>query len=130
MRSNADLNTILFLYIFSFLKISKFAFPLIMFKIERGSIHRNKGNDFTSGFVIFSTLICIRIYHECEGRIEKSVPRIAVWHHVACRVMTNGDPEGRIFLFYPHTNNGCFFLLTTLFIYLFIYLKSRSPRIR
>ena len=23
----------------------------------------------------------IRIYHECEGRIEKSVPRIAVWHH-------------------------------------------------
>ena len=40
----------------------------------------------------------IRIYHECEGRIEKSVPRIAVWHHEACRVMTNGDPEGRIFL--------------------------------
>ena len=28
-----------------------------------------------------------------EGRIEKSVPRIAVWHHEACRVMTNGDPE-------------------------------------
>ena len=24
--------------------------------------------------------------------------------------MTNGDPEGRIFLFYPHTNNGFFFL--------------------
>ena len=23
----------------------------------------------------------IRIYHECEGRIEKSVPRIGVWHH-------------------------------------------------
>ena len=23
----------------------------------------------------------IRIYHECEGRIEKSVPRIAVWYH-------------------------------------------------
>ena len=22
----------------------------------------------------------IRIYHECEGRIEKSVLRIAVWH--------------------------------------------------
>ena len=22
----------------------------------------------------------IRIYHEREGRIEKSVPRIAVWH--------------------------------------------------
>ena len=41
----------------------------------------------------------IRIYHECEGGIEKSVPRITDWHHKACRVMTNGDPEGRIF--YP-----------------------------
>ena len=57
----------------------------------------------------------IRIYHECEGRIEKSIPRIAVWHHEAWRVMTNGDPEGRIFLSYPHTSNGFFFLLTTVF---------------
>ena len=40
----------------------------------------------------------IRIYHECEGKIEKSVPRIAVWHHKARRVMTNSDPEGQIFL--------------------------------
>ena len=63
------------------------------------------------------------IYHECEGSIEKSVLRIAVWHHEACRVMTNGDPNVQIFLSYPHTNNGFFFLLTTdLFIYLFIYL--------
>ena len=45
-------------------------------------------------------------------------------------MMTNGDPEGRIFLSYLHTNNGLFFLLTAvlinlsiyLFIYLFIYL--------
>ena len=36
--------------------------------------------------------------------------------------MTNGDPEGWIFLSYPHTNNGFFFLLTTVFIYLFFYL--------
>ena len=35
----------------------------------------------------------IRIYHSYEGRIEKSVLRIAIWHHEACRVMTNGDPE-------------------------------------
>ena len=56
------------------------------------------------------------------GGIVKSVPRIAVWHHEACQVMTNGDPEERIFLSYPHTNNGLFFLLTTVFIYLFIYL--------
>ena len=34
-------------------------------------------------------------------------------------MMTNGDPEGRIFLSYPQMNNGFFFLLTTVFIYLF-----------
>ena len=39
----------------------------------------------------------IKIYHGCDGRIKKSVPRIAVWHHEACQVMTNGDSEGRIF---------------------------------
>ena len=48
--------------------------------------------------------------------------RIAIRHHETCRVMTNGDPEGRIFLSYPHANNGFFFLLATGFIYLFIYL--------
>ena len=61
----------------------------------------------------------IRIYHECEGRKEKSIPRITVWHNEACRVMTNVDSEGRIFLCNPHTNNGFFFLLTTVFIDLF-----------
>ena len=62
----------------------------------------------------------IRIYHECEGRIEKSVTRIAIWHHKACQMMTKGDPKGRIFLSYPHTNNG-FFPCSPLF--LFIYFK-------
>ena len=34
---------------------------------------------------IFGIIVCyIGIYHECEGGIEKSVPRIAVWHHEAC----------------------------------------------
>ena len=28
----------------------------------------------------------IRIYHECEGRIAKSIPRIAIWHHLT-RIM-------------------------------------------
>ena len=53
---------------------------------------------------------------------------IAVWHHEACRVMTNRDLEGRIFLSYPHTNNGFFFLLIIAFIYLFrsIYLFKIS----
>ena len=57
-----------------------------------------------------------RIYHKCEGRIEKSV-----WHQKACGVMTNGDPRD-VFLSYPHTNNGFFILITTVFIYLLIYL--------
>ena len=54
----------------------------------------------------------IRIYHECEGGIIKSLQRITVWHHKACRVMANGDPEENIFLSHPHTNNGFFFMLT------------------
>ena len=66
----------------------------------------------------------IRIYHECEGRIEKSVPRLANWHHEACRVMTNDDPEGTIFLSYPHTNNGFFFSLTTIFYLKISFQKS------
>ena len=37
-------------------------------------------------------------------------------------MMTNGDPEGQIFLSKPHMNNGFFFLLTTVFIYLFVCL--------
>ena len=40
-------------------------------------------------------------------------------------MMTNGDPEGRIFLSYPHTNNGFFFLLITVFFLLkHVYLFS------
>ena len=46
-------------------------------------------------------------------------------------MMTNCDPDGRIFLSYPHTNNGLFFLLTTtVFIYLSIYLfKNKLPEV-
>ena len=39
-------------------------------------------------------------------------------------MMTNGDLEGQIFLFYPHTNNGFFFLHTTVF-----YLKNKLPEV-
>ena len=53
--------------------------------------------------------------------MEKSVPRINFLHHEACLVMTNGDPEGRIFLFYPHTNYGLFFMLTTVFFFFFLF---------
>ena len=47
-----------------------------------------------SAFGITRLAETIKIYHKCEGRIEKSVPRIAIWHHEACRLMANGDPEG------------------------------------
>ena len=52
------------------------------------------------------------MYHECEGRIEKSVPwnyrhhkarnlslLITVCHHKASQVMINRDPEGQVFLY-------------------------------
>ena len=39
---------------------------------------------------------CISIHHGCEGVIEKSVLRITDWPHKACRVMTNGDPDGKM----------------------------------
>ena len=63
--------------------------------------------------------------------IEKSV-----WPHEACRVMAKGDPEGHIFLAYPHANNGffyvnhCFYLSIYLCIYLFIYLfNNKLPEV-
>ena len=66
-----------------------------------------------TSFVQCTKLEIISIHHECQGGIEKSVPRITDWHHEAYRVMTIGDRERRIFLSHAHTNNGFFFLLTT-----------------
>ena len=71
----------------------------------------------------------IRIYHECEGRIEKSVWRIAVWHHEACRVMTSGDPEGQIF--YPTlTRIMDSFSCSPLFFYLKISFQKSLNTLR
>ena len=64
----------------------------------------------------------LRVDHECEGGIGKSILRITDWHHEAWRVMKNSDHEGQIFLSNPHTNNGFFFLLTTK--YLILYWKN------
>ena len=61
----------------------------------------------------------IRIYHEYKCKIEYSIQRIAVWHHEARPVMTNGDPEGQIFYSTLTQIMDYFFLLTTVFIYLF-----------
>ena len=70
--------------------------------------------------LVLQASVCenIRIYLKCEGRIEKSVPRITVWHHEALRVMPNGDSERWILQYCPHTNtcNGLFFLLITVFL--------------
>ena len=44
--------------------------------------------------------------------------------HEACRVVTNGDPEGQIFLSYPNTTNVFFFLLTTVFLF-----KNKLPEV-
>ena len=52
----------------------------------------SKGN-----YLILFHIKTIRIHHECDGGIEKSIPRITDWHHEACRVMTNGDHEGGFF---------------------------------
>ena len=60
----------------------------------------------------------IRIYYEYEGGIKKNVPRITYLHHEACRVLTNEDREGRVFLCHPHTNN-----ISTAFS----YFKVRLP---
>ena len=94
----------------------------------------------------------IRILHECEVRIENSVPRVTVWHHEAlpsdakqwswgmeipsrgslfgitrlCRVMQNSDPEGWNFLSAPNTDvisrDGIFYPHRTLMILFLAYL--------
>ena len=59
--------------------------------------------------------------------IEKILPRITIWHHKACLVMTNSDPEGRIFLSHPHTNYGFFFLSSIESVFTFF---KKAPRER
>ena len=64
-----------------------------------------------------------RIYHECEGGIDKSVPSITVWSYEVCTVMTTDNPEVRIFLSHTHTNSRFFFLLINKFN-IFIFKKA------
>ena len=42
----------------------------------------------------------IRILHECQVWIDKSVPRVTVWHHEARRVMPDCDPRDRFVYLY------------------------------
>ena len=99
--------------------------PMVNYLIEKYVLYT-----ILSVHIIFYPCEIIRIYHECEGRMEKSVPRIAVWHYEACRVMTNCELEGQIVLSYPHTNNGFFFLLTTVFFFLKISFQKSLNMLR
>ena len=85
--------------------------------LEAGSTH------ITSSISVRRNIIT---YRESEGGIEKSVPMLAVQHHEACRVMTNGDCEGQIFPSQPHKimdSFSCSSLNTV-----FLYLKNKAPR--
>ena len=42
----------------------------------------------------------IRILHECQVWIDKSVPRFTIWHHSASLVMPKCDPRDRFV--YPY----------------------------
>ena len=64
----------------------------------------------------------IRTLHECEVRIENSVPRVTFDITRLCRVMPNSDTEGRNFLSAPNTHVWIFFLHT--FRFPIFYLKS------
>ena len=52
---------------------------------------------FSSSFAVSWT---IRILHECQVWIDKSVPRVTFWYHEARRVMPNCDPRDRFV--YPY----------------------------
>ena len=73
--------------------------------------------------------IISEIYYKCESLIEKSVTRITDWHHLACRVMTNSDHEGQIFLSHLHTNNVLFFLLITKYLILYDKIQENPENV-
>ena len=80
-----------------------FTSDVILGTVSRGG-HDNK--NLSCFFNLF-----LRIYHECEGRIEKSVPKITIWHPILTRLMDYFSCSPPF-----------------LFIYLFILkLASRSP---
>ena len=56
----------------------------------------------------------IRICNEWEVWIDKSVPRVTVWHHEALPSDAKQWPEGQIYRSMPLTNDRFFFLHTFL----------------
>ena len=67
------------------------------------TINTNTFSVLFSSLLIIACIDTIRIYQECEGGIENSVPRATDRHQEAVQVMTNGDPGGQMFLCHPHT---------------------------
>ena len=63
--------------------------------------NEDKEYDSEEEYIFGNSMCFIRIYHEYEGGIDKSVPRITDWHHEASRVMTIGDREGTDFSILP-----------------------------
>ena len=43
-------------------------------------------------------------------------------------MMKIGDSEGWIFLSYPHTNNGFFLLLATVYLYIYLF-ENKLPEV-
>ena len=80
------------------------------------AIGENKILAKISEFTVQESIMSVRVFR-----------RITVWHHEACRVMTNGDSKGQIFISHPQMNNGFFFLLTIITI--FYVLKKNSQEL-
>ena len=53
-----------------------------------------------NSFYGFPVVHIIKILHEGQVWIDKSVPRVTFWHHEARRVMPNCDPRDRFV--YPY----------------------------
>ena len=62
----------------------------------------------------------IRILHECQVWIDKSVPRDTFWHHEARRVMPNCDTKDRFIFLHALMRRSLIFIL-------FKMIQSRRP---
>ena len=53
------------------------------------------------------------IYHEWEGGIENSIPRITVWHHEACRLteLCSIQPSHKLLIFFLYTTKNQIFII-------------------
>ena len=79
-------------------------------QILGGPLHVHVGPD--KQYICNLECKIIRIYHEYEGGIEKSVPSITVWHQEACWVMSKDKQWFQGTDWFIYTNNKLFFLLT------------------